>query len=128
MERSIYLEPKFLGPNYLNTLKSKVHREVEGTCSGRYGFVIFVTYINPEEIGRGKVQEGTGYVHFKVKFKAIVFRPFKGEVLDAVVTDVSRVIFNFFKINLKSIEKKKSSIRWDFLLLLGLSAFLFQIM
>lgn len=32
-----------------------------------------------------------GFVVYPVKYKAIVFRPFKGEVLDAVVTQVNKV-------------------------------------
>jgi len=37
----------------------------------------------------GIIQPGQGFVVYPVKYKAIVFRPFKGEVLDAVVTQVS---------------------------------------
>lgn len=36
-------------------------------------------------------QPGQGFVVYPVKYKAIVFRPFKGEVLDAVVTQVNKV-------------------------------------
>ncbi len=32
-----------------------------------------------------------GFVVYPVRYKAIVFRPFKGEVLDAVVTQVNKV-------------------------------------
>jgi len=39
----------------------------------------------------GVIEEGTGFVTFPVSFKAIVFRPFKGEVVDAVVTQVNKV-------------------------------------
>ena len=38
--------------------------------------------------GAGLIQPGQGFVVYPVKYKAIVFRPFKGEVLDAVVTQV----------------------------------------
>eukprot|EP01103_Thecamoeba_quadrilineata_P010111 TRINITY_DN2098_c0_g1_i1.p1 TRINITY_DN2098_c0_g1~~TRINITY_DN2098_c0_g1_i1.p1 ORF type:complete len:118 (-),score=20.35 TRINITY_DN2098_c0_g1_i1:133-486(-) len=41
----------------------------------------------------GKVQEGTGFVSFPVTYTAIVFRPFKGEVVDAVVTQVNKMGF-----------------------------------
>ena len=37
------------------------------------------------------IQPGQGFVLYPVKYKAIVFRPFKGEVLDAVVTQVNKV-------------------------------------
>lgn len=67
----------------------------------RYGFVIAVTTI--DSIGSGLVLPGQGFVVYPVKYKAIVFRPFKGEVLDAVVTQVNKVNFIqiFFKRNLQ---------------------------
>ena len=55
----------------------------------RYGFVIAVTTI--DNIGVGVIQPSRGFVMYNVKYKAIVFRPFKGEVLDAVVTQVNKV-------------------------------------
>jgi len=58
----------------------------------RYGFVIAVTTI--DNIGAGVIQPGRGFVVYPVKYKAIVFRPFKGEVLDAVVTQVNKVRFS----------------------------------
>ena len=51
------------------------------TClspTGEYGFVVAVTTI--DHIGNGIIDQGQGSVHFPVKYKAIVFRPFKGEV------------------------------------------------
>jgi DNA-directed RNA polymerase II subunit RPB7 len=89
LERNLLLHPKYFGASLRSELITKIHNEVEGTCSGRYGFIITVTSV--EEIGMGRVQEGTGFASFPVKFKAIVFRPFKGEVVDAVVTQVNKV-------------------------------------
>lgn len=57
--------------------------------NSRYGFVIAVTSI--DNIGAGLIQPGQGFVVYPVKYKAIVFRPFKGEVLDAIVTQVNKV-------------------------------------
>ena len=53
--------------------------------------MIAVTTI--DNIGAGLIQPGRGFVVYPVKYKAIVFRPFKGEVLDAVVTQVNKVRF-----------------------------------
>jgi len=58
-------------------------------CLFRYGFVVAVTTI--DNIGAGIIQPGQGFVVYPVKYKAIVFRPFKGEVLDAIVTQVNKV-------------------------------------
>jgi len=91
LEKTLSLQPKYFGPNLKSTLVHKLHSEVEGTCSGRYGFIITVTSV--EKVGMGKIEEGTGLVKFPVKFKAIVFRPFKGEVADAVVSQVNKMGF-----------------------------------
>lgn len=104
------LHPQYFGPQLLEKVKTKLYTEVEGTCTGksetnvfkpiadliekcfRYGFVIAVTTI--DSIGAGLILPGQGYVVYPVKYKAIVFRPFKGEVLDAVVRQVNKVIFS----------------------------------
>jgi hypothetical protein len=57
--------------------------------SGRHGFVVAITGV--EDIGKGLIREGTGYVTFPVKYQSVVFRPFKGEILEAVVTMVNKV-------------------------------------
>ena len=41
-----------------------------------------------DTIGAGVIQPGRGYVTYPIKYKAIVFRPFKGEVIDSIVTQV----------------------------------------
>ncbi|PVD26001.1 hypothetical protein C0Q70_13669 [Pomacea canaliculata] len=89
LEHDILLHPRYFGPNLLNIVKQKLFTEVEGTCTGKYGFVIAVTTI--DNIGAGMIQPGRGFVIYPVRYKAIVFRPFKGEVLDAVVTQVNKV-------------------------------------
>ena len=44
-----------------------------------------------ENIGKGLIRDGTGFVTFPVKYQCVVFRPFKGEILEAVVTMVNKV-------------------------------------
>ena len=41
----------------------------------------------------GEVQEG-GFVKFNLSYKAIVFRPFRNEVLDAIVTSIDHLGIN----------------------------------
>ena len=83
------MHPRYFGPNLLDTVKQKLLSEVEGTCSGKYGFIIAITTI--DTIGTGLIQPGRGFVVYPVEYKAIVFRPFIGEVLDAVVSQVNKV-------------------------------------
>lgn len=89
LEHEIQLHPRYFGPNLLETVKKKLFKDVEGTCTGKYGFVVAVTAI--EHIGDGVIQSGTGFVTYPIKYKAVVFRPFKGEVLDAVVSQINKV-------------------------------------
>ena len=63
-------------------------------CSGRHGFVVAITGI--ENIGKGLIRDGTGFVTFPVKYQCVVFRPFKGEILEAVVTMVNKACIPFF--------------------------------
>jgi hypothetical protein len=63
----------------------------------RYGFVIAVTTI--DNIGAGLIQPSRGFVVYPVKYKAIVFRPFKGEVLayiSAIYNHCNMNAFFFF--------------------------------
>ena len=89
LEHEIQLHPRYFGAQLLDTVRQKLFNEVEGTCTGKYGFVIAVTSI--DNIGAGVIQSGTGFVTYPIKYRAIVFRPFKGEVLDGVVTQVNKV-------------------------------------
>ncbi|EYC03028.1 hypothetical protein Y032_0096g2907 [Ancylostoma ceylanicum] len=89
MEHEVCLHPKYFGANLNETIKMKLFAEVEGTCTGKFGFVIAVTTI--DTIGHGLIQPGRGFVIYPVKYKAIVFRPFKGQVVDAVVNQVNKV-------------------------------------
>nr|VZI08214.1 unnamed protein product [Spirometra erinaceieuropaei] len=90
LEHEILLHPKYFGPNLIETVKAKLFSDVEGTCSGKCGFIIAVTSI--EHIGAGILLPGRGFVQYHIVYRAIVFRPFKGEVIDAIVTQVNKSI------------------------------------
>ncbi|KAL3320009.1 DNA-directed RNA polymerase II subunit RPB7 [Cichlidogyrus casuarinus] len=79
----------YFGPKLKDAIKFKLFSDVEGHCSGKYGFIIAVT--NIEHIGDGMLPPGRGYVRYPITFRAIVFRPFKGEVLDAIVKSTNKI-------------------------------------
>lgn len=89
LEHEVLIHPKYFGPLLLDVVKQKLFNEVQGSCSGNYGFIVTVTTI--DHIGHGHIQQNTGFVIYNIKYKAIVFRPFKGEVLDGLVTQVNKV-------------------------------------
>ncbi|KAK8958035.1 hypothetical protein KSP39_PZI001234 [Platanthera zijinensis] len=91
LERNLLLHPRHFGPHLQDKLVAKLIKDVEGTCSGRHGFIVAITSV--EEIGKGLIREGTSFVTFPVKFKCIVFRPFKEEILEAVVKMVNKMGF-----------------------------------
>ncbi|KAL0925942.1 hypothetical protein M5K25_004319 [Dendrobium thyrsiflorum] len=91
LERNMQLHPRHFGPHLRDKLVAKLMKDVEGTCSGRHGFVVAITSV--EDIGKGLIREGTGFVTFPVKYQCVVFRPFKGEILEAVVTMVNKMGF-----------------------------------
>ena len=69
------------------TIKQNLYSEVHGTCSGQNGYVVAITRVI--KIGIGKIQEDTGFAVFPVTFSAIVFRPFKNEILETLVTGIN---------------------------------------
>ncbi|CAA7392942.1 unnamed protein product [Spirodela intermedia] len=91
LERNMQLHPRYFGPHLHEKLTTKLVKDVEGTCSGKHGFVVAVTKV--ESIGKGLIREGTGFVTFPVKYQCVVFRPFRGEILEAVVTLVNKMGF-----------------------------------
>merc|ERR1712012_1010296 len=67
LDHEIMLHPRYFGPALMDTVKQKLFSEVEGTCTGKYGFVIAVTTI--DNIGAGLIQPGQGFVVYPFKYK-----------------------------------------------------------
>ena len=92
-EKNVILEPRHFGKNLQEVLREKLKNEVEGSCTGRHGFIMMVTQIN--RVSEGMVtDDGTARAKYHVEYGCVAFRPFKGEVLDATVTQVNK--FGFF--------------------------------
>ncbi len=91
LTREILLHPMNFGPKLRDIVKVRLIEEVEGTSLGKNGYVVAVTQV--DDIGQGKIEENTGYVCFEAQFKAILFRPFKNEVVDSIVTVVNPLGF-----------------------------------
>lgn len=63
--------------------------KVEGTCNGKYGFILLV--LNLTELGSGVIREGVGSAVFNLKYSCMAYMPQRGEVLDVVVKSVNKV-------------------------------------
>ncbi|CAM9425410.1 unnamed protein product, partial [Sphacelaria rigidula] len=66
---------------------------VEGTSVGNLGFVITVTEVTDDHITLGTIEFDTGFVNVVAVYRAICFRPFVNEVLDAAVSHVTELGF-----------------------------------
>ncbi|KZO92927.1 hypothetical protein CALVIDRAFT_486792, partial [Calocera viscosa TUFC12733] len=91
LHHTILLHPSYFGSRMHQHIEQKLHADVEGTCSGEYGYIIAV--LDVIDVGVGLVSVGNGQAEFITTYRAIVFKPFKGEVLDSVVTSVNKMGF-----------------------------------
>jgi len=60
----------------------KLMKDVEGTCTGRY---YIISILDTFQISEGKILPGSGLAEFTVGYKAVVWRPFKGETVRGVI-------------------------------------------
>jgi len=45
------------------------------------------------DISEGRIMPGSGTAEFTVQYRAVVWRPFKGETVDAIVNSVNKMGF-----------------------------------
>ncbi|GAA5912345.1 DNA-directed RNA polymerase II subunit RPB7 [Sporobolomyces salmoneus] len=104
LTQDLIMHPSYFNPSLSAYLKLSLRRQVEGSCSGRLGYIIAVTADNlgaeggeenddddDEDKGmRGRIAED-GQAVFRLRYQAIVYRPFRGEVVDGVVASVNKM-------------------------------------
>eukprot|EP00002_Diphylleia_rotans_P017986 TRINITY_DN3485_c0_g1_i4.p1 TRINITY_DN3485_c0_g1~~TRINITY_DN3485_c0_g1_i4.p1 ORF type:complete len:172 (-),score=32.68 TRINITY_DN3485_c0_g1_i4:197-712(-) len=84
--KEVAMAPRTLGRHLQDEIREKILNDVEGTCSPTFGFVLKVLALT--KIGLGVVKEASAYVIFPVEFKALVYRPFCGEIVDAKILTI----------------------------------------
>ncbi|XP_070500185.1 DNA-directed RNA polymerase II subunit RPB7-like [Chironomus tepperi] len=90
LAHEVLIHPCYFGPDLRQIIEKKVYSEVEGSCQGYIGYIICVTAIT--NISSGTIMAGVeGMTSFPVKYNAIVFRPFKNEVFEGMVKQVTKV-------------------------------------
>lgn len=78
LERRVTLHPSYFGRNMHELVTSKLVKDVEGTCAGDYYIIAIMDTFNVSE---GRILPGNGMAEFTVSYRAVVWRPFKGEVV-----------------------------------------------
>ena len=84
----IRLSPQNLHSGIEQTIEDKLKTSVVGQIFPGSGLVLHAE--KPKEIGRGLVSSRSGEAIYDVKFKAITFRPFPGQVIDAKVAKATQ--------------------------------------
>jgi len=90
LERQVTLHPSYFGRNMHELVTGKLLKDVEGTCTGRY---YIITIMDTFNISEGRILPGSGLAEFTVGYRAVVWRPFKGETVDAIVNSVNNMGF-----------------------------------
>ncbi|KAM3077490.1 DNA-directed RNA polymerase II subunit [Clarireedia jacksonii] len=90
LERQVTLHPSYFGRNMHELVTGKLLKDVEGTCTGLY---YIITIMDTFNISEGRILPGSGLAEFTVGYRAVVWRPFKGETVDAIVTSVNSMGF-----------------------------------
>lgn len=78
LEREISIHPSFFGANIQDVLKTQLYADMEGSCNGEYYIVCIMDIYN---VSAGKVVPGTGSAFFTILYRAILWKPFKGEAV-----------------------------------------------
>ena len=85
-EEELILSPSVLTKNLKNIIKAKLIEKVQGSVTEKYGYLICVISIG--EIPNGIILDTTGDILFKITYRAVVMKPFEGEVCDGVVEKI----------------------------------------
>lgn len=86
MERVVNLHPSYFDKDTHKYITDTLYSDVEGTVAGQYYIVCVVSVI---DISEPRVLPGSGFAEYTISFQAVVWRPFKGEVCDGMVSSVS---------------------------------------
>ncbi|KAK4535057.1 hypothetical protein CDCA_CDCA03G1082 [Cyanidium caldarium] len=89
LKRTVTVAPRHLHAKIHDHAIHRLVTLVEGTTSGQYGYIISVVEVR-RPLPPAVIQPGTGAALFALRYRALVFRPFVGEVLDGVVSTVTR--------------------------------------
>lgn len=91
LEKTIQLHPSYFGPQ----IRTHIHRELllkeEGSTSGNFTVVCI---LDTFDISDGIVIPGSGFAEYTVHYKAIVWRPFKNEVVRNTGCALERSVAN----------------------------------
>ena len=84
---TIRLKPTYLSAGTKTTIEKQLKSNSEGQFKQGCGIILRVTQIS--KIGDGMVSCRTGCASYDITYKAIVFRPCNGQVVDAKISNIT---------------------------------------
>ncbi|CAG9461837.1 unnamed protein product [Pedinophyceae sp. YPF-701] len=87
LTEDILVEPRYFGPKLRDHLERVLRDKFEGQLLRKRGYVICITEI--KSTSQGEIQDYTGWALFHVVFSCVIYRPLKGEVIDAQAVRVA---------------------------------------
>lgn len=78
LERTMVLHPSFFGPKVSDYLTHQLLADVEGKFMGKYYVVAF---LDTFDVSDGRIVPGSAHAEYTIHFKAILWKPFKGEIV-----------------------------------------------
>ncbi len=85
LEHRIDLHPSFFSSSASTFIRDKLYQDVEGTNTGTH---MIIAVLSIDDVSEPKIAPGTGFAQYQVGYRALVWRPFRGEVVDGLVTSV----------------------------------------
>ncbi|KAG0436769.1 DNA-directed RNA polymerase II subunit RPB7 [Dictyocoela muelleri] len=85
LNQQIHIHPSFVSKNLLKILKETLHDIVEGICTDK--MIIKVLRIN--DIGYPLITDN-GFVEFNVNYDALVMKPTKNQIIEAIVLETRK--------------------------------------
>lgn len=86
LQHEVMMHPENFGRELQQKLRKRLCEDVEGTVPETTGIIVAVLrFYDEQDVKRGLIEYETGYASFIVNYEAIIYRPFKNQVLDAKV-------------------------------------------
>ena len=92
LNQNIFLPACFFDRAIKNKVISSLLSTVEGKRSGHFGVVIIITDLG-KNWNSGKLLPGSPSALYNILYRAVTFKAFKGEILDSIVTNVTKLGF-----------------------------------
>jgi len=85
IERDVMVHPSYFGPHVQSEVANKLLKDIEGQNIGNY---IVLCVLSNWEMSEGRCIPGSAQAEYTIHFKAVVWKPYKGEIVDGQVASV----------------------------------------